>query len=103
MRRSESANGPAGRTPKQTTGLAIVAALIALFAGAALAQEATGSITGKVADPSGAAIASAGVTARDVERGTVWSTTTNQEGVYSFARLSIGRYEIKVQASGFQT
>jgi Carboxypeptidase regulatory-like domain/TonB dependent receptor len=92
MRRSESANGPA-----------IIAALIALFAGAALAQESTGSIAGKVADPSGAAIAGASVTARDVDRGTVWPTTTNQEGVYSFSRLPIGRYEVKVQASGFQT
>jgi Carboxypeptidase regulatory-like domain/TonB dependent receptor len=103
MRRSESANGPGVRTLNATRVLTTMVALIALFAGAALAQEATGSITGKVADPSGAAIVGASVTARDIDRGTIWPTTTNQEGVYNFSRLPIGRYEVKVQASGFQT
>jgi hypothetical protein len=67
------------------------------------AQESSASITGKVTDPSGAALAGATVTATDVDRGTVWGSKTNDEGVYNLVRLPIGRYELKVEASGFQT
>src|SRR5262249_20916078 len=95
MRGRKSADAAIVQTLHATIALLWMAALIALCAGAAFAQEATGSITGKVADPSGAAIAGASVIARDVDRGTVWPTSTNQEGVYSFSRLPIGRYEVK--------
>src|SRR5262249_20959559 len=49
-----------------------------------------------------AAIAGATVTVKDVDRNTTWSTKTNEEGVYNFARLAIGRYDLKVEATGFQ-
>jgi hypothetical protein len=68
----------------------------------AMAQESS-AITGKVSDPSGAAVANASVTGKDVDRGTVWSTKTNAEGVYNLPRLPIGRYELRVEAGGFQT
>jgi hypothetical protein len=81
--------------------------LIALALTSALwplaAQEAGASITGKVTDPSGAALGGATVTAKDVERNTSWSTKTNDEGAYTFARLAIGRYDLTVEAKGFQT
>ena len=66
-----------------------------------MAQESS-AITGKVSDPSGAAVANATVTGKDVDRGTVWSTKTNTEGVYNLPRLPIGRYELRVEAGGFQ-
>jgi hypothetical protein len=66
-----------------------------------MAQESS-AITGKVSDPSGAAVANAAVTGKDVDRGTVWSTKTNTEGVYNLPRLPIGRYEVRVEAGGFQ-
>ncbi|HTP30967.1 MAG TPA: carboxypeptidase regulatory-like domain-containing protein [Candidatus Acidoferrales bacterium] len=67
------------------------------------AQESSAAITGKIADPSGAALAGATVVATDADRGTVWTTRTNEEGVYTIARLPVGRYELKVEAAGFQT
>src|ERR1035438_4020136 len=66
-----------------------------------MAQESS-AITGKVSDPPGAAAANATVTAKDVDRGTVWSTKTNTEGVYNLPRLPIGQYELRVEAAGFQ-
>ncbi len=66
-------------------------------------QEVTAAITGRITDPSGAAIAGATVTARDVLRGTVWPTESNSEGFYDVPRVPVGRYEIKVEATGFQT
>jgi hypothetical protein len=78
-------------------------ALLLAFMPALHAQETSAGITGKVSDPSGAALAGATVTAKDVERNTSWSTKTNDEGAYTFARLGIGRYELTVEAKGFQT
>ena len=82
--------------------LAVLLALLMAISPALFAQEASGGITGKVTDPSGAAVVGADVITRDVDRGTVWTTKTNEGGVYNFARLPIGRYEVKVQATGFQ-
>jgi hypothetical protein len=84
---------------KITTAITLAVA----FACALAAQEAGAGITGKVTDPSASAVTGASVTARDVERGAVWTTKTNDEGIYTFARLPIGRFEIRVQANGFQT
>jgi hypothetical protein len=83
--------------------LFLAIALLAAIAPYGAAQEASAGITGKVSDPSGAAVAAATVTARDADRGTSWTTKTNDEGGYTFARLPIGRYEVKVEATGFQS
>jgi Carboxypeptidase regulatory-like domain/TonB dependent receptor len=66
------------------------------------AQEVTAAINGVVSDPSGAAVAGAKVTAKDIDRGTPVSTTTNADGFYNFPRLPIGSYEIRVEMTGFQ-
>jgi len=66
-------------------------------------QQVTAAITGVVTDPSGAPIANATVTAKDTQRGTVFTTQTNQAGVYNLPRLPIGTYEVRVEAKGFQT
>ncbi|MBI3472888.1 MAG: TonB-dependent receptor [Candidatus Solibacter usitatus] len=68
-----------------------------------LAQEVSASIVGVVTDPSGAIVANAAVTARDVDRGTVWETKSNEAGIYFFPRVPPGKYEIRVEASGFKT
>jgi len=81
----------------------LAAALLTAPAQYGLAQEATGAITGRISDPSGAAVAGATVTAKDADRGTTWQTKTNTEGSYNLPRLPIGRYEVRVEATGFQT
>lgn len=78
-------------------------AFCVLWATSAYAQEVSAGITGRVSDPSGAAIANAAVTAKDVQRGTEWPTVTNQEGVYAFPRIPVGTYDLKVEAKGFKT
>jgi hypothetical protein len=65
------------------------------------AQEVSAGITGRITDPTGAAIV--GATARDVDRGTVWPTQTNEEGIYAFPRIPVGNYDLKVEAKGFKT
>ncbi len=77
--------------------------LISVSAASLVAQEVSAGITGRITDPSGAAIVGATVTARDIQRGTVWPTQTNEEGVYAFPRIPVGTYELKVEAKGFKT
>ena len=70
---------------------------------AASAQQVTAAVTGVVTDPSGAPIAAAAVTATDTQRGTVWTTQTNDVGAYNLPRVPIGTYQVRVEAKGFQT
>jgi hypothetical protein len=76
---------------------------IACISQPSLSQETTAVITGVTTDPSGAAISGASITATDVDRGDVLRSTSNQSGAYTFARVPIGTYTLKVEASGFKS
>ena len=103
--RQQAAAGRSHLRRAFTTGaLAVSIAFLALlFCSQAWAQEVTGSIVGTVVDPSGAALTGAAVTARDVNRGTVRTTTTDDTGSFRIERVPVGRYEVKVDEKGFQT
>ena len=86
----------------------VVFALLALmFVGqqAAFAQATvgTGSITGVVTDPQGAAVPGAKVTITNKDTGSSFDQTTNSSGVYNSGNVSPGNYLIKVQSSNFKT
>jgi hypothetical protein len=67
------------------------------------AQEITGSVTGIVMDPSGAAVPHAKVTIRDSERDQgVRTVTTDTAGKYAVL-LPLGMYAVSVEAEGFRT
>ena len=66
------------------------------------AQQVTAAITGKVTDPTGASIAGAKITATDVDRGSVSTAITNNDGVYNLPQLPVGTYTVKVENAGFQ-
>ncbi|MGC2254910.1 MAG: carboxypeptidase-like regulatory domain-containing protein, partial [Candidatus Acidiferrales bacterium] len=83
--------------------LALCIAGVVLGAPSAWAQQAAGSITGTVTDSSGAALPNATVTARDVDRGTTWTTKADSAGIYEFPQITVGNIEVKVGASGFST
>ncbi|MBS1855992.1 MAG: TonB-dependent receptor [Acidobacteria bacterium] len=77
--------------------------LICLCSSVAGAQEVSAGITGRITDPSGSAIVGASVLAKNVDRGTEWPTTSNEDGIYSLPRLPIGTYSLKIEAKGFKT
>ena len=66
-------------------------------------QQVMAAITGKVVDGSGAPVPDTKVTATDTERGSVWTSTTNADGVYDLPQVPIGTYNIKVERTGFQS
>ncbi len=66
-------------------------------------QEVTAVITGTVTDPSGAPVVGAAVSATDTQHGTVYNEKTNNAGAYTFQRLPISTYQVKVVSPGFET
>jgi outer membrane receptor protein involved in Fe transport len=78
-------------------------ALALCFSGLSHAQAVYGSIYGTVTDPSGAVVPNATVTITDVAKGTSSSVTTNASGGYVAEHLIPDTYNVKVEASGFQT
>ncbi len=65
------------------------------------AQEAGGTIVGTVTDPTGAAVANANMTIRNVATGVERTVPTNADGLYAVPNLVPASYEIKVEAAGF--
>lgn len=68
---------------------------------AAAAQTITGSVTGIVTDPSGAAIPGAKVAVTNVDTGVTVTDTSNSAGIYNVRFLQIGRYKVVTTAPGF--
>jgi Carboxypeptidase regulatory-like domain len=83
----------------------VLGCTLTMMAGVPLAmgQSVNGSITGGVTDPSGAVVAGAHVVAHALDTGADTSTTTNATGIYNIDFLPIGRYQVSVQAAGFNT
>ncbi|HET7207449.1 MAG TPA: carboxypeptidase regulatory-like domain-containing protein [Terriglobales bacterium] len=88
---------------REWMGAILVLGLLLGLSLPALAQEVTANIVGTVTDPSGAPISGATAMAKDTQRGTEWTATTNESGAYTINRVPVGTYEVKISAPGFQT
>ena len=75
---------------------------LALLSGSLAMAAVTGSIKGTLKDPSGAVITQATVTVTNQAQGIRTKTTTNENGVYTFPSLTVGRYDLHFEAPGFQ-
>ena len=64
--------------------------------------ETTSAIVGSVADPTGAAIPDAAVTATNTEDGLRRSVKTDEAGRFSFPQLKPGTYAVKAEAERFE-
>ncbi len=80
---------------------AVVAMSLAL--GTARAQTFRGTILGTVTDASGATVAGAKVTVRNLDTGLERNTQTTPDGSYAVPELPIGTYTVTVEQSNFQT
>src|SRR5438552_657527 len=86
--------------------LRIRAALLAFifFASTPLfSQSSNGTISGTVADATGAVVPGVTVTATDNATGVVTTVLSNDSGVYNFASLLPGTYKVSATLPGFQT
>lgn len=80
--------------------LTLVAMLVGLTA-VASAQSTTANISGQVMDEQQKVIPNATVKAREIATNTARTVTSDAEGRYRFPNLSIGSYELSVEAPGF--
>lgn len=82
--------------------LTVLTFLVIFLAMPAGAQIGGGSIVGTISDQQQAAIPGAAVRAINVETNVSWQSETNASGYYEFPILPAGRFEIRVEAKGFQ-
>jgi hypothetical protein len=83
-------------------GCAVLGVIAMLFAVNGPAQSTFGEFTGTVKDPSGAVVAGATVTVKNLGTSTTRMTTTDATGSYTVVNLEPGNYEITMEAPGFQ-
>ncbi len=87
------------------TFLVVISVLLTPAASIPLWGQAVASaqISGLVADPSGAAVPGAKITATQTETGLVRTVPSGLDGTYVLPNLPVGPYKLEVQVSGFQT
>ncbi|MBL8241154.1 MAG: TonB-dependent receptor [Bryobacterales bacterium] len=68
----------------------------------AFSQSDRGTVTGRVTDPTDAAVANATVTIRNIDTGIRSTTKTSDTGNYVVGQLLSGNYEVDVESPGFR-
>src|SRR5271170_7649234 len=81
----------------------IILVFVLLAAVSLSAQTFRGTILGTVTDPSGAVVAGATVTVKNVGTGLERTTDTSADGSYALPELPIGTYTVTVTLTGFET
>jgi hypothetical protein len=80
-----------------------MALLLLVISSAYICAQTSGSISGHIADATGAVIPNAAITLTNVAEGTSRSTVTTGAGDYSFPDVPPGVYKIQVKCPGFKT
>src|ERR1700738_106181 len=81
--------------------LLALTALVLLLAPVAPAQE-NATINGTVSDPTGAVVPNVRITLTNPETGQVRTATTNDAGLYLFANVGVGHFNLGASVTGFQ-
>jgi len=75
--------------------------IVAILAVPANAQVG-GSISGTVKDPTGAVVPGVSVAATNTVLGTEFNTVTDGQGLYTFPKLPVGKYNVTMVLDGFK-
>src|SRR3989454_719063 len=88
----------------QQIPLTCLALLLAVSLSTELHAQTTisGELVGLITDPSDAVVPDADVEIRDLAKGTIQTTKSDQEGVYRFFFVAPGRYTLTVTHGGFR-
>ena len=85
--------------------LSVIGLVIGLagLVGLASGQSIFATLSGTVADASGAVVPGASITLTNTASGDVRKSVSNQDGYYSFTSVPTGTYDLLVEAKGFQS
>ncbi len=75
---------------------------LTLGVGLTPAQSDRGTVRGTVTDPSDAVVAGAKVVLTSIERGETRQVTSSDDGLFVFAEIKAGLYQMSVEANGFK-
>jgi len=76
--------------------------LASIFLASPVRAFSGGSLSGTIRDSTGAVIPAARITLLNVALRTELKSTSDDQGVYRFPALSVGRYDITIEANGFK-
>jgi hypothetical protein len=82
---------------------AFVSMLLAFLPGLCLAQNESATLSGRVSDPTGAAVVGAEVVLTNVDTNVEQRTKTNSAGLYVFTGVHPGAYRVAAGSAGFKT
>ena len=80
----------------------LLSVLLILICISSARAQVSASISGVVTDPSGAAVPSGNVTAKNLETDVLRSSLTDNAGHYLILALPVGEYEVRASKTGFQ-
>lgn len=83
--------------------LLFVCLTLSAFSVRAQGVGASGEIKGTITDPAGRVVSKTTVTATDVGKGLTRTSSSNEDGQYSFLGLAPAIYNVSAQVAGFQT
>jgi hypothetical protein len=72
-----------------------------LFVAIPICAASGGSISGVVADPTGAVVVGATLKLVNVAQRTLWQAVSDKQGLYSFPNIPVGHYDLTITAAGF--
>ncbi len=82
----------------------LLAGVIALLSGTlCFAQSDTGSLSGRVTDPSNAVVVNAAIVIRNTATGLTLKATSNSAGNFEYTSLPVGGYTLEAAHTGFKT
>src|SRR5690349_7786121 len=77
--------------------------VLLLSAAAGFGQTVLATVTGTITDSTGADVANAPVTLKNVESGQVYEAASSDTGNFTVSQAPIGDYDLTVTAPGFKT
>ncbi|MDP2055401.1 MAG: carboxypeptidase-like regulatory domain-containing protein, partial [Acidobacteriota bacterium] len=66
------------------------------------AAQTSGTLSGRVEDPTGAVVPGVSISVRHLERGVERDTVTGSDGRFVLAALPVGAYDVRAELSGFK-
>ena len=88
---------------KRMLGILLAAVGFGMLATASAAQVSSGQISGRITDGTGAVLPGVTVTVTQTDTRLVRTAVTDELGVYTFASLPVGPYQLEAALSGFTT